>query len=84
MTVQEFAKNRPGLFWSTRDYASLSPEAVVEAVLNYGNWEDVQKLFEILTLKKTAEIFYRQTTRLRTNYDPKISHYFNLYFKKYA
>ncbi|TSC93046.1 MAG: Uncharacterized protein CEN89_286 [Candidatus Berkelbacteria bacterium Licking1014_7] len=84
MTIQDFAKQRPGLFWSTKNYDSLSEGTIVEAVLNWGNWDDVQGLFKILGIKKTAEIFRRQIARPRTNYDPKITNYFTLYFNRYA
>jgi hypothetical protein len=58
----------------------------VEAVLNYGNWDDVQKLIKILGIKRVAKIFRQQTApdKMRCNYRPDVKHYFNLYFQKYA
>lgn len=85
MTLKNFIKKRRGLVWYVKEPENLSPEAIVEAVLNYGNWDDVKKLFSILGVKKVAKIFYKQTRRRkRINYRPEIKHYFNLYFKKYA
>lgn len=72
------------MVWYVKDPENLSPEAIVEAVLNYGDFDDVKKLFLILGVKKAAGIFRSRARRKRTNYDPKIAHYFNLYFKKYA
>lgn len=87
MTVQTFIKQRPELVWYVKNPDTLSDEAIVEAVLNYGDWDDVQKIFSLLGIKKAAAIFKKQTTRRRwgrVNYDPKTVHYFNRYFKTHA
>jgi len=80
----KFVKKRKYLWWSVKEYEKLSPEAIVEAVLNYGDWDDFQELVKILGLKKVAQIFKRQVTRPRSNYSPKIKNYFQLYFNRYA
>lgn len=82
--LNKFLKKRPHLFWFIEDPEALSEEAIVEAVLNYGNFDDVKKLISLLGIKKVAMIFREQIKRKRTNYDPKIINYFKLYFKKYA
>jgi len=84
MTIQKFIKKRPYLMWYVKDLDNASEEAIVESVLNYGDFDDVKKMIKILTIKKTASIFNRQIQRKRNNYDPKIKNYFKLYFKKYA
>ncbi|MBI5465815.1 MAG: hypothetical protein HY974_00830 [Candidatus Kerfeldbacteria bacterium] len=84
MTIQDFIIKRPHLIWYTKNYKGLSPEAVVEATLNYGDWDDVQKLIAILGMKKTAKIFYKQAQQKRCNYHEKSTHYFSLYFKRRA
>lgn len=84
MDIHEFIKERPYLIWYTKNYDGLSDEAVVEATLNYGNWDDVHKLIGILGKKRVAEIFRNESARERSNYYPKIRHYFNLYFNKFA
>jgi hypothetical protein len=87
VTINEFIKKRPHLVWYTQNYDRLSKESIVEAVLNYGDWDDVQKLFSILGIKRAAEIFRKKSRKSkmgRCNYDPKIINYFNLYFQKYA
>lgn len=86
MTIATFIKSKPYLLWYVKDKSKVSPEAVVEAVLNYGDWPDVQKLIKILGIKKVAKIFNQQQhlSSGRTNYRPEVANYFNLYFKKYA
>ncbi len=86
MTLAEFIKARPHLIWWTKNYDGLGPEPIVEATLNYGNWQDVQTLFHILGMEKVAEIFRRKSTPSpmgRQNYRPEIIRYFNLYFDKH-
>ena len=72
------------MIWYVKNYDKLNDESIVEHILNYGDWKDVQKLFSILGIKKTAKIFRKQIRGWRTNYDKKIKNYFNLYFNKYA
>lgn len=84
MTLENFIKKRSYLAWYVRHPDKLSTEAIVEAVLNNGDWNDAQKLFKIVGVQKTARIFRRQIRGGRKNYNPKIAHYFNLYFRHYA
>ncbi|MBI4120606.1 MAG: hypothetical protein HY454_04040 [Parcubacteria group bacterium] len=83
MSIGSFIKKRPYLIWYTKDFDSLSDEAVVEAVLNYGEWDDIQKLIRILGIKKTAQIFYKQARQKRSNYRKKSRNFFALYFKRH-
>lgn len=84
MTIQEFIRQRPYLVWSTENYAGLSEAAIVEAVLNYGDFDDIKKMFAIIGIKRAAAIFRKQLQRKRNNYRPEIAHYFTLYFQRYA
>ena len=84
--IHSFIKKRKYLIWYTKNWDGLSEDSIVEATLNYGDWDDVQELFSILGIKRVAEIFRQQTApeRRRCNYPKDIKHYFNLYFNKYA
>ena len=84
MTIHQFIKKRKYLVWYVKDPGKLDNEAIVEAVLNYGDWDDVQEMIKILGIKKTAKIFAKKSNEKRCNYLPDIKNYFNLYFKKYA
>ncbi|KKR35385.1 MAG: hypothetical protein UT67_C0002G0009 [Candidatus Magasanikbacteria bacterium GW2011_GWA2_40_10] len=87
MTIHDFIKKRKHLIWWVKNYDRLGAESVVEATLNYGNWDDVQTLIKILGIKKVAKIFREKSPKSpmgRTNYFPEITRYFNLYFNKYA
>ena len=85
--IHDFIKSRKYLIWWTNNWDGLSEESIVEATLNYGDWDDVQELIAILGIKKVAEIFLRTSAPDkfgRSNYRQDIRHYFDLYFKKYA
>lgn len=84
MTIQDFIKRRKYLVWSTQNYDGLSTEAIVEAVLNYGDFDDVKKMISILGIRRVAGIFRKQLRHRRVNYDPKIINYFRRYFQKYV
>ncbi len=85
--LQEFIKERKYLIWWVKDHSKLNLESIVEATLNYGDWDDVQKLIKIMGIENVASIFWensKPTAIGRQNYRPEIKHYFHLYFQKYA
>jgi len=84
--IHDFIKKRKYLIWWTDNWDGLEDENVIEATLNYGDWDDVQELIRILGIKRVAEIFRDKTSpdRMRCNYHPMTKHYFNLYFNKYV
>lgn len=87
MSVKNFIKKRKYLVWWTKNHDKLSNESIVEATLNYGNWDDVQELIKILGIKKVAKIFRAKSKPSpvgRQNYRPEIKNYFALYFNKHA
>ena len=86
MTIHDYIKKRKYLIWYVKDYDALDADAIVEATLNYGDWNDVETLIKILGIKKMAKIFHKQTHLKwdRCNYHPKTKHYFQLFFNKYA
>lgn len=87
MTIHQFIKKRPYLIWYVKNLDRLSEASIVEHVLNYGDWDDVQAMIKILGLKKTAKIFRAKSKPSaigRQNYTDKTKHFFTLYFNKYA
>ena len=82
--LTQFAKQTPSLFWSTKSYDKLSPEVILENTLNYGDWSDVQQIFQIMGLSNAYKVFDKIANKKRGNLRPSIKHYFTLYFEKYA
>ncbi len=81
MRVQSIIKRKPYLAWDVRSIEGLSDEAVLEKILNYGDWDDVQKFIKIKGKRETAQLFQKTLSKKRINYDPAIVHYFSRYFK---
>jgi len=84
MSLSNFIKKRPYLFWYIKDKEKISPEVAVEQILNYGDFKDVKLLIKIIGLKETGAIFRKQIKKKRCNYRPEIKNYFTLYFNRYA
>ena len=84
MTVASLLKAKPYLLWYVKDKSKVSAGAAVEAVLNYGDWDGVQKLLKIVGLRKVASIFRKQIKQRRCNYNARTKNYFARYFQKYA
>lgn len=82
--LQEFIKNKPYLIWYTKNYDNLSEKAIVESILNYGNWEDYLYLENILGIKEVGAIFNEISKQKRVNLRPQTVNYFSNYFKAYA
>ena len=76
MTVNSIIKNKPYLAWYIKDPEKLSEESVLEHVLNYGNWDDVQLFIKLKGINETASIFNKSLTKKRTNYAPVICSFF--------
>ncbi len=83
-TLQKYIKRKPHLVWYVKNLKTLSDEAIIEAILNYGDFNDIRKMIKIFGIKNTAYIFNTKIKQKRNNYYPKIANYFKLYFKKYA
>lgn len=84
MTIGDFIKKRSYLTWHVKSPERLSVASVVEAVLNYGDFNDFKTMTKIIGLKKTAVIFRSQIKNSRHNYRPEVVNYFRLYFQKHV
>ncbi len=84
MELETFIKQRKHFFWDIKNPENVSEESVVEHILNYGDFDDIRKMIQILTIEKVAHIFRKQIHQKRNNYDKKIANYFKLYFNKHA
>ena len=82
--LRQLIKDNPALIWYTKDYDNLDEESIMEAILNYGSWQETQKLFKIMGMKRAKELFERMTERRRCNLKPMVKNYFQLYFKRHA
>jgi hypothetical protein len=81
MTIHDIIRQKPYLAWYVKDPTKLSSVSVLEHVLNYGDWEDVQNFIKIMGFVKTKQLFITSLKKKRTNYQPAIKSYFSRYFK---
>lgn len=84
MTRQDVIEKTGYLFWWTTNKEQLSEEALVEAILCYGDEKEIEALFEWLGMNRVAEIFRQQMQQKRVNYPARTKHYFSLFFNKYV
>lgn len=57
MKVNDIIKAKPYLAWYVKAPENLSEQSVLEHILNYGDWNDVQQFIKIKGLKETAKLF---------------------------
>jgi hypothetical protein len=84
MTIHEFIKERRHLIWYVRDLKTVSTDAIVEAVLNYGDFDDVKEMIKILGIDTVADIFHEKINSKRCNYKPVTKRFYKQFFKRFA
>lgn len=84
--IKQFIREHSNLFWHTPEdkKEDISPEFLVETILNFGNMDDIRTLIKIIGKDKVSKIFFGAGERKRMNYYPEIYNFFSLYFKRYA
>jgi len=87
--IKQFIRDHSSLFWYTPEEKKeeIGHEFLVETILNYGDINAVTRLFNLLGIKKVAEIFFHSISlsdRRRGNYHEITINYFVHVFRKYA
>lgn len=87
--VKAFIRKNSDLFWytPTDKKEDISPDVVVEFVLNYGDITAVKELFSIYGIQNVADIFFTSinlSERRKGNYNELTINYFTLYFNRNA
>jgi hypothetical protein len=87
--IKAFIRENSSLFWYTPENKKedISPEFLVETILNYGDIVAVKKLFALYGIKRVAEIFFTSinlSERRKGNFHEITINYFTLLFKRYA
>ena len=84
--LQKFLHEKSSLFWWVKpeEKKNISLNALVEAVLNYGDEKDIKRLLDLLGTKTVADIFHLQVSGPRSNYHTRTKNFFELYFKRHA
>jgi len=87
--IKQFIREHNNLFWYIPDdkKEKISNEFLVETILNYGDINAIIQLFNLLGIRKVAEIFFGSialSNRRKGNYHELTINYFTLVFRKYA
>ena len=87
--VKAFIRQHSSLFWYIPEdkKEDISPDVLVEFILNYGDMDAVKGLFSIYGIDKVAEIFFNSINlsgRRKGNYYELTLNYFTILFNKYA
>ena len=84
--IKAFIRENSHLFWYTPEdkKEDISPEFLVETILNYGSMDEIKKLIKIIGIQETSRIFFSAEGRKKMNYYPEIYNYFLLFFTRYA
>ena len=84
--IKKFIRENSSLLWWVKpeEKMNISINALVEAVLNYGNEKSVKRLFDLVGIKIVADIFYQQISGKRSNYHQRTKHFFQIYFNRHA
>jgi hypothetical protein len=84
--IKAFIQENSSLLWYTpqNQKEDISPELLVETILNYGDINTVKKLCKLMGIKEMARVFFSATGRKKLNYYPEIYNFFDLFFKEYA
>ncbi len=84
--VKDFIRRHSSLFWYTPDDKKddISPELLVETILNYGELDDVRELIRIVGIQEVSRYFFMAKERKKLNYYPEIYNFFNHFFLRHA
>ena len=82
--VRNYLKLKPYLVWSTKNYEDLSPDFIVESILNHGDWNDFLFIKDLFGIKNLSQIFENISKKRRVNLRPQTINYFKMFFSKYA
>ena len=87
--IKKFIRKHSALFWYIPEdkKEDLSPDVVIEFILNYGDIEAVKELLSVYGTDKVAEIFFNSinlSERRRGNYHELTLNFFNLFFNRHA
>jgi hypothetical protein len=87
--LKDFIRRHSSLFWYIPEdkKEDLSPDVVVEFILNYGDMDMIKELLSIMGINRVAKTFFESinlSERRRGNYNELTLNFFTIFFNKYA
>jgi hypothetical protein len=86
MTRAEFIEKNAHLFWYIKKEAipNIDNEILVEFIFNYGTWDDVKQLIQIIGHQELKAVYEGVVDRKIGNYIPEMYNLLSRITKKYA
>lgn len=83
---KEFIDENAHLFWYIKKDAlhDISDEVLVEFIMNYGDLEQIKKIFKLLGAKQLKKIYENLKGRQKLNYFPDVFNFFGILVNRYA
>ena len=78
--ARDIIRKNPVLIWYSKNYDGFDLPCIVEAVLNYGSWDEFKELIGAVGIEEVAKIFYQHANRPRCNYKDLSKIYFDKVF----
>ena len=82
--ARDIIRKNPVLIWYSKNYDGFDLPCIVEAVLNYGSWDEFKELINAVGIEEVAKVFYQHANRPRCNYKPEIKKFFVEVFSRNA
>ncbi|HED36812.1 MAG TPA: hypothetical protein ENI76_00985 [Ignavibacteria bacterium] len=84
--LKAFIREHSSLFWYTPEdkKEKISPELLLETILNYGSLDDGLRLIELIGPDNARKMLQNVEGRKKMNYYPEIYNFFTLYLNRNA
>jgi hypothetical protein len=87
--VRAFIRQHSNLFWYIPQdkKEDISPDLLVEFILNYGDMNSVRELFSLFGVQRVSDLFFDSinlSERRKGNYNELTINYFTLLFHRHA
>jgi hypothetical protein len=82
--LRQLFSKKPYLAWYVKDAKNISPESMLEHILNYGDWEDYLVAEKSIGINRARKIFDKLKSKSRSNLRAKTINYFEKYYQRYA
>ncbi len=79
--ARDIIRKKPQLIWYSKNYDGFELSSIVEAVLNYGDWDDFKELIGAIGIEEVAKTFYEHAFRPRCNCKKEVLEFFDGFFK---
>lgn len=86
MTRSEFIEKNKHLFWYIKPdkIKDISNDVLVEFIFNYGTWDDVKQLIQIIGYPELKRVYENISDRQVGNYIPEMYDFLNRIITRYA